>query len=386
MSYHKFFLAAYQKGLIGTSIPMAPIINGLNPSNPNNDISHSKEIITESVGVGNIIENAIQNTTDNVSEMTNIIGEQFIEALSGALEGYIDAAYTKIIVTVMDLFNGAINTFMEPIKNLFFGYEGLVGPFAAIHAILGGSAAIFLMIIIIKKAIQNQMNLAGSGDYVPPTQLIMDVIKSSGLAVVLPWLVSFITAILPVIMMQIATDSIYGYYAPTWKWMNLLPDDAKTHVAGGFMEWMKPKLNPAWWVLYLFLECMVLIGIICFLIKMCKYHVEIMLIDLFALPAAISSVTDNKSLYSIWLQSIEALVISNIADILFFALMIQQFTILIQGAASFSSYHSILAIGASCCLIKGTIFTNKFKQGGAVGAGTNAVANVARTAFMVMPK
>ena len=295
-----------------------------------------------------------------------------------------NAILTSIVKAIMDAIFGCLHSILEFIQFLFFGYNGPVGPFAVIHGIIGVVSATILVIIILKKGIQNKMNLAGSGDYVHPAQLIMDVIKSSGLAVFLPWIVSFATAILPLFSELIFTQTLV--FSDTTAWGALISLDERNYVEGGWEHWLVAQLNPGWWALAFFLALMVTIGAICFLISQCKWHVEMMLIDACSILAAVDSATDKKEFYETWLSSFKAICIIQVSNIAFFGLMMNRFINLCNTSNNLFSMDAILAIGASCCLIKGTIFTNKFKNGGMLGGGVSAVTNAARTGVFMLPR
>ncbi len=320
-----------------------------------------------------------------------------IDVLNGLLNGegaevdvglltnsYQNAFMTSMVVRFMDFLSGTISNFMNLMNDLFFNYQGLVGPFAIAHGVAGTAAAVALVIVLLKNGIQNLMNMAGSGDYVSPAQIIMDVIKASGLACFLPWLVALITSIMPPVFKFILGSGFVHIGGNAW--MGFLKPEERQYVEGGWDNWLVSQFNPAWWAVIAFIQLLVIISIVCFFASMCKFQVEMMFMDLFAIIAAVDSVSSKKNIYETWVQSFQAILITQVSNILFFALMINRYLALANSANNVMSINMLLVVGCGCCLIKGTVFTNKFKNGGLIGGGVGAVANVARTAMFMMPR
>lgn len=330
----------------------------------------------------NALLNKAENTTDATLGVLENFGGGLMEGLSFA--NVWNAITTFFIKFILDGIFGIAYQFLNWIRNLFYGYSGPVGPFAVINAILATVSTIILIIIIMKKNAQNNLNIAGGGEGVPATQLIIDAIKASGLCVILPWFVSFATAVLPAFAEMIFTQTLI--FSDSTAWGALISIDERAYVDGGWEHWLVNQLNPGWWVLSFFLALMVTIGAICFLVSQCKWHVEIMIMDACSILAALDSITDKKEFYETWLSSFKALCIVQVTNIALFGLMVNRFINLCNSSSNFFSMDAIFAIGASCCLIKGTIFTNKFKNGGMLGGGVSAVTNAARTGVFMLPR
>lgn len=321
--------------------------------------------------------------------MPDWIGEILGGSVQFPLVNIISAIGTYTIKSANEASINFSNTLTAVVNNLFFSYkEGYVGSLVLFHALVGLFAGIILVIITLKKGAQNLFNMAGNENYTPATELIMDVIKSSGLAIFFPWLTAFIMGALPIFGKFALAD---GYLAicshllgaNTTVFGNFIPQDLTSTLNGGWDVWIGHILNPGWWIAGTIFNFMLLISLICFVLRLCKFQVEMLLMDVTSIVAAIDSATTKKEFYELWLQSYKALVIDFIFNCLIFGLFTHCIQILDKTQNPLTSPYFMLAIGSCACLMKGTTLSNKFKQGGLAAGGVSAVANVARTATTV---
>lgn len=256
-------------------------------------------------------------------------------------------------------------------NDIVFEYNGLTGTFAAIHFICGAVALTILIINIIMKGIQSTVNISTGGDYIPPVQLIWDAIKGSSMPVILPWIFSAVLAILPGLYGLLFADFVFSF-----------PVNET-----GTIENVISFANPGKWFFCILMFALIGLGGFCFTIKMCKFQVEMMILDAISIIAAVDSVSNKREIYENWLSTFKALIITMFANVAFYVLM-QQSYYNVYASQSFGmmSVDTVLAIGAAACLIKGTIFTNKYKNGGFMGSTVSMATNAARTATTFIPK
>lgn len=134
------------------------------------------------------------------------------------------------------------------------------------------------------------------------------------------------------------------------------------------------------------MEFCIWLGNVCFVLKVCKFHVEIMLLDSLALIAAIDHTSTRKEFYENWVASLKSIVIIFLANIAFYSLMYRCYASLMNSGTNVICMDSILAIGAALCLIRGTFFTNKYKGGGFMGSAFSGVTNATRSVTMMIPR
>ena len=320
----------------------------------------------------------------------NLTGGFFGETFD--IFGLLGDMWTYIIKSANDATVNFTSSMSEMVNNLFFSYDkGYVGVIVVFHSLVGMFAAIVLVIITLKKGAQNLFDKAANGDSVPVTKLIMDVIKSCGLAVFLPWLTAFIMGVLPIFGKYILADAFVNifYQMPgagelKTSFGYFIPDDVAATLNGEWQTGISQLLNPGWWIFGTLFNLLVAIAFVCFVVRLCKFQVEMLIMDVTSIVAAIDSATDKKEFYELWIQSYKALIIDFIFNCLIFGLFSKCNGILWATPNPMASPYFVLELGAAACLMKGTILSNKFKQGGLAAGGVSAVANVARTAPMVL--
>lgn len=314
---------------------------------------------------------------------------EFTNYISNAWTSYWDGNKSDIIekgaqaaLNVAERFTDYSMGFVKEL--IFSGYSGVSGAFALIHSIAGAAALIALIILASYKGIQAMINNASGGDYTPPLQVIMDVVKSCIYAVSIPWLMVLILGILPSLGKLIYYDGVVAMFPSTTVWDKF--------VSGNVVEYKEASetitlyFNPTYWLFTIFMEFCLWLGNICFMAKMCKFQVEVMFLDATALIAAIDSSTTKKDFYENWTQTFKALLITNIANTAFYSLAQSCYYTLRSSGTTVMCFEAVFAIGAALCLIRGTIFTNKYKSGGFMGSAVSGVANAARSATMMIPK
>lgn len=319
--------------------------------------------------------------------------DEFIDTLlksapAGSLFPLLEDLGTGIIMKVNEAKVNFINSGVQALKNLFFSYkDGWIGPIVLFNGVIGLFAATLLVIITLKKGAQNLFNMAGNENYVPATQLVMDVIKSSGLAVFFPWLTAFIMGFLPLFGELALGDALSGgqFYINSGItcFGNFISDEVAATLNGGWRTGISQLLNPGWWIPAALFNWLMVITIVCFMVKMCKFQVEMVIMDVTSVVAAIDSATDKKEFYELWVQSYKAVIVDFVFNCLVFGLYTTCLGIIGKTPNPLTSPYFVLAIGAAACLMKGTVLSNKFKQGGLSAGGVSTVANVARTATMM---
>lgn len=267
---------------------------------------------------------------------------------------------------------------------VFSEYSGVTGAFSMLHTIAGSAALLVMIIMITVKGIQGMLNNASGGEYVPPMQLVIDTIKSCILAVCLPWIMVIVLELLPQIGKLLYLDGVIARFFTTSVWDKFINGSAVDYIEGA--ETVSMYFNPTWWMFSLFMEFCLWLGNVFFMAKMCKFQVEVMLLDATALIAAVDSSTNKREFYENWISSFKALGITFLANVAFYSLMQRCYYSLMHSGTAVICIDSILAIGAALCLIRGTIFTNKYKSGGFMGSGVSGMTNMARSAMFMIPR
>lgn len=233
--------------------------------------------------------------------------ESLLNALDGLEQWLISLVYSYVSAYV-DLLGKLID--------VVFSYDGAVGPFQRLQNVFIAVACVAMIVICLFKVIQNLFDIGGGdGEYVPIPALITRVVKSNVMIVLIP------------LVMKIGISGI----AMIAKLMAYDMGTSLATVLENFVEHIAVVLlipNPSNMYVTAVNGVFILtaIGVTVFFFKTCKYQVDLLILDVFIVWAAVSQCTDDKTFYNVFVKTFMNIMLSMCVNLLIFAGLIWSFS------------------------------------------------------------
>ncbi|MFC5714384.1 conjugal transfer protein TrbL family protein [Thalassorhabdus alkalitolerans] len=260
-----------------------------------------------------------------------------------------------------ELFDDILSSAFQMITELLFSHEGLTGFFQEAYQVFLGFGSIVLLLIILFKVVQHITHASANG--LPVEVGITQVVYRAFLA-------SFLVIILPFMLMWLVGQVVY----PLAYWMfgeigshtaesvtSVLTSGPVGQVLNGFM--------------LLVLVGFIAIAMIAFIVKVCVYHADLILLTILSVWAAVSVAADENNYASVWWREVLSQVLSIIVQIM---LMVGVTEILAMGELTW--WNFALLIGFCVLIIRGPSVTRSMWYATGSGRATmNAMGNAGRT-------
>lgn len=233
--------------------------------------------------------------------------ESLFNALDGLEQWLIGIVYTYVSAYV-DL--------LGILVKVIFGYDGAVGPFLRLQNVFIAIACIAMVVICLYKIIQNLFDIGGGDtEYVPIPVLITRVVKANVMILVIP----FAMKIGIVGIAEIAKLMAYDLGTS-------LATTLETFVNNILMALAVSPGNNVYVMAINGFTILTAIGFTAFFLKACKYQVDLLILDVFIVWAAVSQCTDDKTFYNVFVKTFLNIMLSMSINLLIFAGLIWAFT------------------------------------------------------------
>lgn len=285
------------------------------------------------------------------------------QSLLNAVDGLQDWFYCVIY----DLVSGYIDL-LGIIIQQFFNYNGVVGPFSVIQNVFIAIACMAMMVIILYRIIQNLFDVAGGdSEYVPISALITRLVKSNIMIIIIP----FVMKIGIKSVSMIANLMAYTMGGSLATFLENYVNNICT------LFGITNATNPCRITIMSFYT-ITAIGFTLFFFKCCKYQVDLLIMDVFIVWAAVSQCTDDKTFYHTFVKSFVNICVTMVVHLLLFAGVI-------YAMSSTSQINTMIYVGCLICMFSPPELIKNFgKAESGIKRAAGGIITVASQFFVKM--
>lgn len=245
-----------------------------------------------------------------------------------------------------------------------FNHEALFGIAKNFYALMIGISSIILVCIALYRVVSAIMSEADQGSEVTVTTIILDSFKSSFFIMLLPILMYFV---LNNIVQPIGSWMISEIGSSTGKQVK------KVLKSGNIGEALGNGLVMT--ITFLF----VAVAILTFIIKLCIYHADLMMLEVFSIVSAIHLATGDSGHLEVWIKEFMAQITTIIAQLLAMCVIVNIIT-----GSNITYFKFALLIGMCVLLIRGPSFLRSMWY--STGAGSMQKKMATRLMLMSIRK
>ena len=248
------------------------------------------------------------------------------------------------------------------LAEVLFSHEALSGLFLDVYGIFAVLGGVLLVAIVLFRIVNALMSEAGGQE-----SNIADIIISALKASVMVFL-------LPVILYFVVSEMLY----PLMDYMfhdiaDSSSDLVSNMLATSFVTGVFPAGSMAAILLMLFLVIVFLF----FTIKVCVYHVDLVILEIFSVFAAVTIATENYDFSEIWWREFLSQIVSITTQVLLMAAIVY----LLANLNSW--YEFMLIIGSGILIIRGpSVLRSMWYSSGAARGGLSVGKTTTRLAMM----
>lgn len=270
----------------------------------------------------------------------------------------------KIQEFLIDVITDILNSTFEFLGEIIFNSEGLTGFFEELYGIFLACGAMLMVCIVLFKVIQGLLSTAANGESSQAQlgHIIVNTMKACVMIPIMPLLLWLVVGKIVYPLGEYMFSKVGGYTADSVS--SLLKSGSLGEIIG--KEFM-----------FIVMFAFICVAVLAFLIKMCIYHADVLLLNVLSVLAAISIVADDNNYAGIWWREVLSQVMTIIVQT---ACMVGVVEIL--GSENLSWYQFMLLIGLCVLLIRGpSVLRNMWY---ATGSGKSMINQGGKMAARLM--
>lgn len=248
-----------------------------------------------------------------INVVTNLFGAvtEAKESLFNALDGL-----EQWLISIVYTYASAYIDLLGKLINVVFSYDGAVGPFQRLQNVFIAIACMAMIVICLYKVIQNLFDIGGGdGEYVPMPALITRVVKANVMIVIIPLVMKIGISGIALIAKLMAYDMGTS-----------LATTLQNFIDNILVVLLVPAQSNMYVTAIIGVHILTAIGVTVFFFKCCKYQVDLLILDVFIVWAAVSQCTDDKTFYNVFVKTFLNIMLSMCVNLLIFAGLIWSFT------------------------------------------------------------
>lgn len=262
---------------------------------------------------------------------------------------------------VMDMLNEWLNDLLTAVfkflAEVLFNHEALSGLFLDVYrifAVFGG----VLLVAMLNEATNNESNIA---------EIIVSALKASVMVFLLPVILYFVVKEILYPLMEYMFVEIAGSSS----------DIITNSIESSMVVDVFGSGTMAITLLLLFL----VVVFIVFTFKICVYHVDLIILEIFSVFAAITIATENYDFSEVWWREFLSQIVSIVTQVLLMAAIVQLL-------ANFNSWYDfMLIIGCGVLIIRGpSVLRSMWYSSGAAKGGISLGKSATRISMMRLLK
>ena len=272
----------------------------------------------------------------------------------------------KVMNMIEEWLNDLLTAVFKFLAEVLFNHEALSGLFLDVYRIFAVFGGVLLMAIVLFRILNAMLNEATNNES-NIAEIIVSALKASVMVFLLPVILYFVVKEILYPLMEYMFVEIAGSSSDIIT--NSIESSMVVDVFGtGTM---------AVTLLLLFL----VVVFIVFTFKICVYHVDLIILDIFSVFAAITIATENYDFSEVWWREFLSQIVSIITQVLLMAAIVQLL-------ANFNSWYDfMLIIGCGVLIIRGpSVLRSMWYSSGGAKGGISLGKSATRISMMRLLK
>jgi len=272
----------------------------------------------------------------------------------------------KVMEMIDDWLNDMLTAVFKFLAEVLFNHEALSGLFLDVYSVFAVFGGVLLVAIVLFRILNAMLNEATNHEG-NISEIIMSSIKASAMVFLLPVILYFVVKEILYPLMEYMFVEIAGSSS------DIITDSiASTMVVDIFGTG-----TMAVTLLLLFL----IVVFIIFTFKICVYHVDLIILEVFSVFAAITIATENYDFSEIWWREFLSQIVSIVTQVLLMAALVQLL-------ANFNSWYDfMLIIGCGVLIIRGpSVLRSMWYSSGGAKGGISLGKSATRVSMMRLLK
>ena len=277
-----------------------------------------------------------------------------------------DFIQDKVMDMLNDWMNDMLTAVFKFLAEVLFNHEALSGLFLDVYSVFAVFGGVLLVAIVLFR-ILNAMLSEATNHEGNISEIIMSSIKASAMVFLLPVILYFVVKEILYPLMEYMFVEIAGSSS------DIITDSiASTMVVDIFGTGTMAAT-----LLLLFL----IVVFVIFTFKICVYHVDLIILEVFSVFAAITIATENYDFSEVWWREFLSQIVSIVTQVLLMAALVQLL-------ANFNSWYDfMLIIGCGVLIIRGpSVLRSMWYSSGGAKGGISLGKSATRVSMMRLLK
>lgn len=272
----------------------------------------------------------------------------------------------KVMEMIDDWLNDMLTAVFKFLAEVLFNHEALSGLFLDVYSVFAVFGGVLLVAIVLFRILNAMLNEATNHEG-NISEIIMSSIKASAMVFLLPVILYFVVREILYPLMEYMFVEIAGSSS------DIITDSiASTMVVDIFGTGTMAAT-----LLLLFL----IVVFVIFTFKICVYHVDLIILEIFSVFAAITIATENYDFSEVWWREFLSQIVSIVTQVLLMAALVQLL-------ANFNSWYDfMLIIGCGVLIIRGpSVLRSMWYSSGGAKGGISLGKSATRVSMMRLLK
>lgn len=272
----------------------------------------------------------------------------------------------KVMNMIEEWLNDLLTAVFKFLAEVLFNHEALSGLFLDVYRIFAVFGGVLLVAIVLFRILNAMLNEATNNES-NIAEIIVSALKASVMVFLLPVILYFVVKEILYPLMEYMFVEIAGSSS----------DIITNSIESSMVVDVFGSGTMAITLLLLFL----VVVFIVFTFKICVYHVDLIILEIFSVFAAITIATENYDFSEVWWREFLSQIVSIVTQVLLMAAIVQLL-------ANFNSWYDfMLIIGCGVLIIRGpSVLRSMWYSSGGAKGGISIGKSATRISMMRLLK
>lgn len=272
----------------------------------------------------------------------------------------------KVMEMIDDWLNDMLTAVFKFLAEVLFNHEALSGLFLDVYSVFAVFGGVLLVAIVLFRILNAMLNEATNHEG-NISEIIMSSLKASAMVFLLPVILYFVVREILYPLMEYMFVEIAGSSS------DIITDSIDSTMVVDIFG----TGTMAATLLLLFL----IVVFVIFTFKICVYHVDLIILEVFSVFAAITIATENYDFSEVWWREFLSQIVSIVTQVLLMAALVQLL-------ANFNSWYDfMLIIGCGVLIIRGpSVLRSMWYSSGGAKGGISLGKSATRVSMMRLLK
>lgn len=272
----------------------------------------------------------------------------------------------KVLNMIDEWLNDLLTAVFKFLAEVLFNHEALSGLFLDVYRIFAVFGGVLLVAIVLFRILNAMLNEATNNES-NIAEIIVSALKASVMVFLLPVILYFVVKEILYPLMEYMFVEIAGSSS----------DIITNSIESSMVVDVFGSGTMAITLLLLFL----VVVFIVFTFKICVYHVDLIILEIFSVFAAITIATENYDFSEVWWREFLSQIVSIVTQVLLMAAIVQLL-------ANFNSWYDfMLIIGCGVLIIRGpSVLRSMWYSSGGAKGGISLGKSATRISMMRLLK